>query len=40
MGTLEEIIKMVKIEQDGINKALSGETTLDEVHRTVFFDAL
>lgn len=31
---------MVKIEQDGINKALSGETTLDEVHRTVFFDAL
>lgn len=31
---------MVKIHQDGINKALSGLTTLDEVHRVVFFDEL
>lgn len=31
---------MVKIHKDGINKALSGLTTLDEVHRVVFFDDL
>ena len=29
---------MKTIQQDGIEKALRGETTLDEVHRTVFFD--
>lgn len=31
---------MKKIQQDGIEKALAGITTLDEVHRTVFFDEL
>lgn len=31
---------MKKIQEDGIEKALSGITTLDEVHRTVFFDEL
>lgn len=31
---------MKKIQQDGIDKALSGITTLDEIHRTVFFDEL
>ena len=31
---------MKKIHQDGIEKALAGITTLDEVHRTVFFDEL
>ena len=31
---------MVKIHKDGINKALSGLTTLDEVYRVVFFDDL
>ncbi|MCR4719088.1 MAG: GspE/PulE family protein [Firmicutes bacterium] len=29
---------MKKIHQDGIEKALSGITTMEEVHRTVFFD--
>ena len=29
---------MKKIQDDGIEKALKGLTTLDEVHRTVFFD--
>lgn len=29
---------MKKIHQDGIEKALAGITTLDEIHRTVFFD--
>ena len=31
---------MKKIQEDGIEKALKGITTLDEVHRTVFFDEL
>ena len=31
---------MKKIQEDGIEKALRGITTLDEVHRTVFFDEL
>ena len=31
---------MKKIQDDGIEKALWGITTLDEVHRTVFFDEL
>lgn len=31
---------MKKIQEDGIEKALQGITTLDEVHRTVFFDEL
>lgn len=31
---------MKKIQEDGIEKALLGITTLDEVHRTVFFDEL
>lgn len=31
---------MKKIQLDGIEKALQGITTLDEVHRTVFFDEL
>ena len=31
---------MKKIQEDGIEKALCGITTLDEVHRTVFFDEL
>ena len=31
---------MKKIQQDGIEKALRGITTLDEIHRTVFFDEL
>lgn len=31
---------MKKIEQDGIEKALAGITTLDEIHRTVFFDKI
>lgn len=31
---------MKKIHEDGIEKALKGLTTLDEVHRTVFFDNL
>lgn len=31
---------MKKIHQDGIDKALAGITTLDEIHRTVFFDEL
>ena len=31
---------MKKIQQDGIEKALAGITTLDEIHRTVFFDEL
>ena len=31
---------MKKIQDDGIEKALQGITTLDEVHRTVFFDEL
>lgn len=31
---------MKKIHQDGIDKALAGITTLDEVHRTVFFDEI
>ena len=45
-GTTLEIEQMAvkngmkKIQQDGIDKALSGITTLDEIHRTVFFDNL
>ncbi len=31
---------MKRIQQDGIDKALAGITTLDEIHRTVFFDEL
>ena len=31
---------MKKIQEDGIEKALQGITTLEEVHRTVFFDEL
>ncbi len=31
---------MKKIQEDGIQKALQGITTLEEVHRTVFFDEL
>ncbi|MBR0277704.1 MAG: type II/IV secretion system protein [Clostridia bacterium] len=31
---------MIQIQQDGIDKALRGITTLDEVHRTVFFDEI
>ena len=31
---------MKKIQDDGIEKALQGITTLEEVHRTVFFDEL
>lgn len=31
---------MKKIQEDGIEKALQGITTLDEVHRSVFFDEL
>ncbi|OQB12873.1 MAG: Type II secretion system protein E [Firmicutes bacterium ADurb.Bin193] len=31
---------MKKIHQDGIDKALSGLTTLDEIHRVVFFENL
>ena len=31
---------MKTIKQDGIEKALAGITTLDEVHRTVFFDEI
>ena len=31
---------MKKIHQDGIDKALAGITTLDVVHRTVFFDEI
>ncbi len=31
---------MKTIHQDGIEKALKGITTLDEIHRTVFFDEL
>ena len=31
---------MIRIQQDGIDKALRGITTLDEVHRTVFFDEI
>ncbi len=31
---------MKTIQQDGIDKALAGVTTLDEIHRTVFFDEL
>ena len=45
-GTTHEIEQaairngMKTIHQDGIEKALAGITTLDEVHRTVFFDEL
>lgn len=45
-GTTLEIEQMAvkngmkKIQQDGIDKSLSGITTLDEIHRTVFFDNL
>ena len=31
---------MKKIHQDGIEKALAGITTIEEVHRTVFFDEI
>ena len=31
---------MKKIHTDGIEKAIMGITTLDEIHRTVFFDNL
>ena len=31
---------MKTIKQDGIDKALAGITTLDEIHRTVFFDEI
>lgn len=31
---------MKRIQQDGIDKALKGITTLEEIHRTVFFDEL
>ena len=31
---------MKKIQEDGIEKALQGITTLEEIHRTVFFDEL
>ena len=31
---------MKKIHEDGIEKALAGITTLEEIHRTVFFDEL
>jgi type II secretory ATPase GspE/PulE/Tfp pilus assembly ATPase PilB-like protein len=31
---------MKKIHQDGIDKALGGLTTLDEIHRVVFFENL
>lgn len=31
---------MTKIQQDGIAKALQGQTTLDEIHRVVFFEDL
>ena len=31
---------MTKIQQDGITKALQGQTTLEEIHRVVFFEDL
>ncbi len=31
---------MKKIQQDGIDKSLSGLTTLDEIHRVVYFENL
>ena len=31
---------MKRIHEDGIEKALAGITTLEEIHRTVFFDEL